>query len=423
MAGNAVVYQTSAGLSSLYKKTNTAIKTAIKVQTDEYDWFDDIPDEEIEVSANEMRIVVDVLNDTNAPMIPEGGYEGVLTSVAPVNGTLTPVQMNKRYSITTLYQEGWKKSGQIKNQVVWQATKAVESMAEKIGLQTYGFSTGTMALVHTTGVAATSHADLRMKDAFGTTQLSGGTAAEQAYFKQIFRPGMLVALIRAGAIVEFGTYVGVGASGSNYGSFTWNASCTPTANDIIIQAGTVIDSTLAGTDQNRWPVGLLDAILSTSVHGISGSTYPNWSSYVDSSGGAFTFTKLERMQNEIGNRTSMQGNVVIMSQGVRRSVIETQLAMRRYAGAVVDLDGDLKKSGVKLRTSRLAPPGMVFCYAKEAYRQKMLTEKPAYAGGPGMFSLDKVENKGAVAASINLVYFRSIGARGAMALATGCTET
>ena len=86
-------YTASSALDDLYKKTNTAVMQAIKTRTEENDWFDDVPDEDIILSANEMRLVLDVNFETGAAMIPEGGYEATLTSVAPEHGTFTPVQV------------------------------------------------------------------------------------------------------------------------------------------------------------------------------------------------------------------------------------------------------------------------------------------------------------------------------------------
>lgn len=418
-------YTASSALSDLYKKTNTALMTAIKAKTEEFDWFDDMPEEEIEISENEMRLVLDVNYQTNAPMIPEGGYEGVLGTVAPEHGTFTPVQMNKRYSFSTKYQYGLNvkgKSGQIMNQMKYEAVKAMQAVAEKVGLQTYGFSTGTMCQVAATGSSSATQTNVQLKNGFGSTTLSGSSTAEKTYISSLFRDGMLVALIRSGSIIEFGTYNGTGTSGVGYADITFNSAITPTADDIVIQAGAVTGATLSETDQNRWPVGLLDATLSASVHGLATSTAANWASYQDTTGGRWSYAKQEKMFNEIYNNGGVTANRVIWSQGVRRDVIAGERAALRYESSAFDFNGKFSTTGVTYRTSRLAPTGMVFAYANDVYRKRVVSDKPTMDGGPSMFSLDKVQDKGSVAASINFIYFRAVNNRAGMGIATGLTE-
>src|SRR5690606_6521395 len=100
-----VAYTTSADLNNLYEKTNTDVMQAIKADTEEYDWMDDTPDLAIKVSANEMRLVLDVNYETGVAMIPEGGYEAAVTTQPTEYGTLTPVQANARFSFSTLYEQ------------------------------------------------------------------------------------------------------------------------------------------------------------------------------------------------------------------------------------------------------------------------------------------------------------------------------
>lgn len=419
-------YTASSALSDLYKKTNTAVMVAIKAKTEEFDWLDDFPVEDIIPSANEMRLVLDVLYEVNAPMIPEAGYEAIPTSVAPQHGTFTPVQMNARFSYSILFEQGFDKSGKagmIKNQLRYQAAKKAEAMAEKVGLQTYGFSTGTMCQVATTGSGSATQTNIALKNAYGSsTFIPGTTTAQKTYITGMFRPGMGVALIRSGAIVEFGTYNAAGSSGVGYANITFNSSITPTADDIVIQAGVVTDATLAGTDQNRWPVGLFDAITSASVHGLATSTAANWASYQDTAGGRWSYARQEKMFNEIANNGGVKANRIIWSQGVRRDVIAGERAALRYTGSEFNFDGTFGTEGVTFKTSRLAPTGCVFAWNNEVYRKRVLSDTPSYTGGPGMFSIDKVQDKSALQASVNFIMFRACNNRAGMGLAYGNTE-
>ncbi len=416
---------TSASLADLYKKTNTEVMEAIKAVTEEYDWMDDCPDEAIIPSANEMRLVLDVDYETGVAMIPEGGYEAAITTVAPQHGTLTPVQANARFSFTTLYEQGWNKAGkagQIMNQLKFEAMKKTQALAETIGLQTYGFSTGTIAVVAATGSGGTTQTNIEVENAFGTSYVSGADAASAAYLNKLLRAGEGVALIRSGNLVEFGTYNGAGTSGNGYFDITFTSSITPTAGDLIVKANAVIDATITATDRNRWPVGLFDATTSASVHGLATSAAPNWASYQDTTGGRFTYAKQEKMLDEIWNNGGVKADRIIWSQGVRRDVIAGERAALRYESSVFDFDGKFGTSGIKYMTSRLAPAGTVFGYNRKVFTKKVLSEKPPMEGGPGLFAFDKRQDQGSVAGSLNFIYFRVVNNRAGMGVCVDLTE-
>lgn len=399
-------------LADLYKKTNTAVKVALKRKTEEYDWFDDYPDELITPSGNEMRIVLDVMYQPDlTAMIPDGGYEAQLTTAPPQHGIFTFVQANFRYSFTTLNQAYDKRgrAGMIQQQTLYSAIKCVENFARKIGKQTYGMSTGTVALVAATGTAGTTSNGVQLKNAYGSTLIPGGTTASNTYLSNLFRNGDPIALIRAGALQGFGSVAASPslASGVGFVDLTWQVSQTPTVNDVIVPAAAVIDNTITATDTNRWPVGFLDGMTSASVHGLATATAPNWKSNGYTAGGRFGYPLQEWLINQIWNNGGVKTDRLIMSQGVRRDVIAGERAAMRYNDKTdFNLNGDIGSDGIKYMTSVLAPPGMVIAWNSECITQKILSDKPDYEGGPSMFDLDKVQDRGAYAASYNFVYAR-----------------
>jgi len=418
-------YTAVATLNKISKKTNTDVMKAIKAKTEEYAWFDDLPDEDIIPSGNEMRLVLDVNYQTGSAMIPDGGKEAVLGTVAPQDGTFTFVQMNQRYSFTTLAQayDAKGRAGFIQRQILYQSIKAVEAIAETIGLQTYGFSTGTIAAVKTTGSSSAAQTNIAVENAFGSSLISGSTSASAAYLNKLLRAGEGVALIRSGALVEFGTYNGSGSSGNGYYDITFTSAITPTAGDLIVKANAVDDNTITATDRNRWPVGFLDALTSSSVHGLATSTATNWQAgYANTSGGRMTYATQEAMINGLWNNGGVKMNRVIYSQGVRRDIIAGERAALRYESSQFDWNGEISTSGIKYMTSRLAPAGMFIGWNNEVYAKKVLSDKPDYEGGPSIFSLDKIQNTAAYAASYNFVYFRAVNNRAGMGYASGLTE-
>jgi hypothetical protein len=427
--GNAPAITQVNSLSDLYKKTNSTVRIALKRKTEEYDWFDDYPDELITPSGNEMRIVLDVSYqpDTTA-MIPDGGYEAQLTTIPPQHGVFTFVQANFRYSFTTLEQAFDKRgrAGMIQQQTLYSAIKCVENFARKIGKQTYGFSTGTVSVVTNAVGPGTALVGIGLKNAYGSTLVPGGTTAQNTYLSNLHRNGDPVAIISGGVLKDFGTVVASPSAGSGVGfvDITFNGSVTTAANDLIVPAAAVIDNTLTGTDQNRWPVGLLDGMTSPSVHGLATATAPNWKvGYVNTAGGRLSYAAQEALVNGLWNNGGVKMNRAIMSQGVRRDVIAGERAALRYNdNTKFNLNGDISTDGIKYMTSVLAPPGIYLGWNSDCIGQKLLSDKPDYEGGPSMFDLDKVQDRGAYAASYNFVYAKIWSNRAGTGYLSGLTE-
>lgn len=414
MASNsAPVLTPVANLSELHKKTNTDVMVALKRKTEELEWFNDLPDLKLIPSGNEMRLVLDVSYqpDTTAA-IPDFGFEAVQTTQAPNHGLLTFTQLNFRYSFSTLYQ-GFEKRGQagmIQKNTLYSSIKAVENFARKIGLQTYGFSTATKAQVSATGSAGVTQNGIQIKNGYGSTLIPGTATADKTYLSAIFRTGDPIALIRAGAIVEFGTVSASPSTGSGVGflDFTFNSSITPTANDIIITAAAVTDAGLTGTDQNRWPVGLLDITTSASLHGLASAATNNWAAgFADTTGGRMSFSRAEQMINALWNAGGVKLDRWIWSQGVRRDTIAGERGSMVYDSSTFNLDGDVGRKGVKDLTSVLAPTGMVFGWNSNCITRKLLSDMPDYEGGPSMFELDKVQDRGGYSASFNFIHLKA----------------
>jgi hypothetical protein len=406
-------------LTELMKKTNTDVMVALKRKTEEYDLFDDLSDLRIQPSQNEMRLVLDVIYqpDTTA-MIPEAGYEAQTSTQAPARGTVQFVQMNVRYAFSTLYQAYQKKgkAGLIQEQTLFQSIKAIEQFARKIGLQTYGFSTGTKAVVAATGSSGTTQNGIQLKNAYGSSLVPGNATADKTYLSFLFRGasggasspyGDPIALIRSGSLVEFGNVTASPSVGSGVGFIdaVFNSSITPTTGDLIVNAAAVTDATLTATDQNRWPVGMFDIATSSSLHGL---TSANWvAGFSDTTGGRFSYSRVEQGANGVMNNGGVKADRIIWSQGIRRDVISGERGQMVYDSARFNLDGDVGRAGVKDFTSVLVPTGMAWLYNSKSIQKKVLSDKPAEEGGPSIFTLDKAQDRGAYVASFDFVYLRA----------------
>jgi hypothetical protein len=288
----------------------------------------------------------------------------------------------------------------------------------------YGYSTATIAVVKTTGASSATQTNIELKDPFGDTDIDDTSANGLAYLSLLLAtPGEHVALVRSAAIVEIGVVNGAGTSGNGFVDVTFNSAITPTAGDQFVYANAVTDATLGGTDYNKWLVGYLDATKSASVHGIAESSNPNWSSYENTSGGRFSVALQKLMDQKVMNRGGQKVDRMLMDQGVMRDVLEGQAAARRYtASDTYDLDSSFKSKGVRVLDSQLVPPGMVGRYASKAFRKKLLNEKPDEQGSPDLFSIDKVQDRGLLQASLDFFPLHAVTNRAAMSIATGLTQ-
>lgn len=422
-----MAYTLSSAETALYEKTNTDVMEAMKSYTEEFAWLDDIPDIRLTPSANEMRLVIDVNHDSNVASIAEGGYEALATSQDAENGTVTPIQLNGRFSFSTLYEKGWNgkggAAGQIMKEINFKAMKKTQAMGEQFGQFFYGYSTATVAVIKTTAGAGATQTDLALKDPFGDTGIDDTSANGLAYLSGLFRPGQHVALVRSAAIVEIGVVIGAGSSGNGFVAITFNASCTPTAGDQIVVAAAVTDATLAGTSYNKGLVGFLDATQSASVHGIATSSVAGWASYIDSSGGRWSVAKQKKMLQRIQNEGGVKGNRMLLDQGVERDIEAGESAARRYAPSdSYDLDAEFKAKKMRVLSSRLTPPGVVGIYNDRAWQKKQLNDKPAEQGGPDLFDLDKVQDRGLQQASLDFILLLATTNRAGMGIAVGLTQ-
>ena len=410
-------------LADLQEKTNTDVKTGIKLVTEEAKWFRAYPKEQITVSGNENRVPLILSQPTAPAMIDDGGFESVMQTPAPTSGTFMPVQMNRRFGYTGLAQalSNRSRAAMIEEQTAYQASMAIYAFGRAIGLQTYGTTVGTVAVVKTTQGASATQV-IPMKNAFGSATLCPGTGTVQlAYLSSLFRVGDHVALIRSAAIVEFGAVTA--ASAGNL-SVTFTASCTPTAEDLIVFASADGDSTIAGTDYDNWPIGFTDALLTDSVLGVTTTAYPAWAAGSTASATQrLSFQVKEKMINDCFNASGATINRFILPQGVRRDAIAAERGGRRYDSADVDLEGDLKAgSGQKFFTSQLAIPGTLIGWYDQAFRKVELSDLPEDGGGKGIFKLDKVQGKSAIAASYDYFYAKVPSSRAAMGYAANLTE-
>lgn len=431
IVGNSTTMNTVSALQQLFKKTDSGMLTALQDQTPELKWLRKTPLASLIPSGLEMRLILNVLFQGGGAMIPDGGDESTSTVQAPQSGTVTFVQYNNRFGLTGLGRmyDRFAPQGEVMKLNFYAAKKCLEGMGRKMGYQTYGYSTGTVAVVDTTASVSTN-TNVLLKQAFGSSLIGSTNAAATAnqltYLAQLFRSTQdIIGPINGGNVVTNGQGSIVSATNST-GSInvtTAGGTSTWTAGDAIVFYNAVTSTTVAGTELNLWPSGLLDATQSTSLHGLSSTTAPNWASYTDTSGGRYGFIKFRKQQQYINNYGGTEPDTMILSNGVLNDATSAERAARIYPGvSMFDLDGNLKAKGVDIRTSLLAPPGLAFVYDSEAFTKLELGDLPSENGGPDLFEIDKIPNKDQWVAALNYAYLRATLNRAAISVASGLTE-
>lgn len=421
---------TVSSLAQLQVKANTDVKIATKLFSEELDWFRKYPKENIVVSGNENRIPL-VLTKSRLPAwLADGGNESNMTTPAPTSGTFMPTQMNKRHGYTGLAQalETSSRGAFIESQTTFQANMSGYSFGRGVALSTYGTSVGTLAVVRTTQGASATQV-IPLKNAFGNSTFVAGAdggGVQDTYLSSLFPLGGKIALIRSGAIVEFGTITAApsASAGQGYIDVTFTSIITPTAGDLVLSAEADGDSTITGTDYNNWSLGFTDILLSDSVEGQTTTSYPAWAAgSAQTAAQRLSFVVKRRMKQDCFNASGMTINRFIMPQGVERDAIAGELGARRYDGSEVDIEGSLKAgSGEQYFTSQTALPNTLIGFFDRAVSKITLSDIPDEEMGKSQFKLDKVQGKSQIAASYDLFQQRVVSSRGATGYAANLTS-
>lgn len=329
----------------------------------------------VDWSAREITAELDINDDTNTSVIPEGGYEAYPTSPTTATATLTWVLLNKRFTVskTAKYisqQQGTR--GQLEGQLRWQSKKAVDGIRRKWGDMFYGVSTGVVGIV-----SAISGNAVLVSGMYNQAGV-GGTSANRKV-TDLFRVNDHITFLtssytlRLGGSTPFVKVTGI-TTASSFVSCNTTAVTDLAATDLIVFANNLEQSTLAGgTEYNQGMVGLIDGVTTASVHSVSSASYPRWAAAVNnSSGGRFTTTKFQNLRDSIYNLGGGDMDMIIWAQGVKRDVVSQLSAGLRFTDAfALELDGKAVAKGVTFMDSRRVPDGYVWGLVKENSVNKM----------------------------------------------------
>jgi hypothetical protein len=403
MAVTAYTVTTSAsGVNKIWRKIQGKLATALQYECEEFNMVDDLPSYDIDVSAREITVPLDINEGAGVASIAEGDFEAVPSSPNVDEITLNYVEFSKRFTASTvarILDENQAKAA-LKRQIVHQGTHAMRDLARHFSDQFYGSATA--VLCQTTTAATQSSGAYTLANMYGTSSL--GSAAQLA---DKFRVGDQVAIVSAGAIKTNGLGVITAISKTTPSiTVTWAGSVVSVSGDSIVKANSMRNdaSTVASCDYNKGLVGFEDMFTATSLHSLSGSTQPNWNAaYSDTTSGRFSGIKLHRAKQEIANAGGGKANMVVIDQGVRRDLLSLQQAALRFDDPfALEIDGEIKSKGVTFFDSRRVPSGRVYVYDKSSIKKLNVMPTPD-GGGMAWGDAIRMENQAGYVFPINWV--------------------
>ena len=412
---------TIANVNKIWRKVQTAVQQGAEFMSEEWENLEKLRKFDVDWSAREITVPLDINQELGVASIPEGGFEARPSSVNVEELSLTWILMNARFTVskTAKWIDQRNRNAMIERQMRFQAKKKLQAIGRRFGEYFYGFSTG--ILCDTSTNATQTNGIYTLLDAYGLAGL--GPAGNNFNVTNFFEVGDYVALIDSGSLVAnaIGVITAI-TPGTPSITVTWNGSVDADAGDNVVFANSLENTTIAGTDYNAALVGLLDMATSTSVHGLSKSSIPAWDvGYSSAAGGRFSGIKLRLMKQGIKNNGGGKLNTVIWSNGVENDVVASQQAALRFSDPfAMELDGAAKSRGIKFMTSRKVPNGYVFGYDKKSVRKLSLIDKPSDT--PPWEDGDKLEDKSGFVFSMDFPLATVILNRGNFSFLSGLTE-
>lgn len=381
----AASYSVETGLTEIWRKMQAGVYTAAQFMVEEFNGLKDLQPFEVRWSRREITFEADINQPYGTAMIPEGGKEARPSTPSTSTATVTFVFANKRFTISRTAeliarQQG--AAGNLEDQLAYAGRKAVDAVRAKVGDMFYGVSSGTVCKV-----SSVSTDDIVLKDMHGVS--GQGTTTHNRRCADLFQAGAsatagdyIAVLNPSGPALRTNGIVGITAVARSTNTITCGASgiTSPTANDLIVYANNVENTTMAsGTERNQNFIGFLDGFITASVHGISGSTVPKWQPYSDTTSGQFTGIRLRKMKQAINNNGGGEMSDVWWANGVENNVVQQLQAGLRFDDAyALEMDGKPTSKGITFHTSRRVPDGFVFAYDKKnSVRKFVLLPDPS----------------------------------------------
>jgi hypothetical protein len=368
-------------LQGLWRKVQGKLRVAAEFMYEEWDDLLNFEGFDVDWSTREITAPFDLDEGTGIASIVEGGYEARPSSPATVDASFTWCHLNGRFTVSKISKIIQQKNpgAMLANQMKFQGRKKLEAIGQWISNSFYGFSTGVRAKISSISAGAgTTAQTIVLKDAHGVAGL-GSTGSAPFYVATLVRKNNYAAFVRAGVLVA--NSIGLIAAqtpATPSVDMTFAVAPTLAANDQLVYANSLENTTLEGTDYNKGLNGVLDAMTSTSFQGISSATYDRWApQYADTASGRFTNIGLRRMKQSISNSGGGTLTDIRWSVGVSNDVFSQLQAGLRYDDiTAMEMDGQPRAKGVVLKDSVAVPPGYVFGWDRKSVGKMVLLPKP-----------------------------------------------
>ena len=376
MAATYSVLTAKTDVNGVWRKVQGPLLTAAQFMVDEWDMLDDLQTFNVNWSAREITVPLDLLDDVGIASIPEGGFEARPASPNPTDATLTWILLNGRWTIskTARWIDQQNRAAMLERQLAFQGRKKLQAMARRLAQYMYGFGTAVMAKVVSDAAAV-----ITIKDLYGIAGL-GSTTAPFSVINPFTKGDTVAILNPSGPALRVNGIQTITAVTPATPSITLAADPTSvTANDLIVFANSLENTTLAGgTDFNAGLVGFLDAFTSTTVHNVSSASFPKWAPGLsDTTGGRFTGVRLIKGRQFTANAGGGDLDTIIYDQGVERDLISYLQAAVRFSDPYgMVMDGSPKAKGTTFMSTRFVPEGFAFGLNKASLNKMTLLPKP-----------------------------------------------
>lgn len=367
-------------LNGLWRKVQSKLRVAANFMYQEWDDLLNFTNFDVDWSTREITAPFDLAEGVGIASIVEGGYEARPSSPAPVDASFTWCWLNGRFTVSKSSRIIQQKNAgaMLANQMKWQGRKKLEAMGRWISDSFYGFSTAVRAKVSSLVNNTTTVITVVLKDAHGIAGL-GSTGSAPFWVMNLVKKDEWVAFVRAGVLVANSIgQITLATPATPSVDVTFAVAPTLAANDQLVLANSLENTTLEGTDYNKGLNGVLDAMTSVSLQGISSATYPLWQpSYADTAAGRFTNIGLRRMKQAISNSGGGTLTDIRWSFGVENDVFAQLQAGLRYDDiSAMEMDGNPRAKGVTMTSTRAVPPGYVFGWDRKSVGKMVLLPKP-----------------------------------------------
>jgi hypothetical protein len=395
-------------LAKLYKKVQGNVLVGFSKKCPEWKMFGKIKDFDLDASAREVTAPVEITRQPAGAFISEFGYEALPKTEAPQELTFPFVQFNDRYAFSKLSEhlDRRQRQASLTRQAKFQTARLIEALTRRVSLSFYGSSTGVIAETSTNATQASG--TYALKNAFGYANFDDTT-----YLSKLAVVGDYVALIRSSALVTNAIGVITATSTSGY-AITWAGSVDSDDADQIVLANSsghqLITGTIAHTDYNKAPNGLVDFLSVASVHGLSSGSYALWDAAgLETSATRMTGTRIKKAEHEIANKGGGVADLFIHSQGINRDIFANTTSAVQYGDPLgMEILGDFKTKGIQQFTSQWVPAGFACVMDKSAVRKWTVTPMPGEdtqsLDGMPESSVDKLQDISGSVAAFDFVY-------------------